>query len=101
MPARPELPRYQIQCVGRSDSMNHDRRIRCIGGVNADGARWQISEEAAIAGIEAGRWRFYLSRAGRDIDIVVATSKYGSKYIKTAEDEGLHPEGLLTLPSCR
>ena len=101
MPTRHQIPRYQVHCVGRSDRLNHDRRIRRIGGVNADGARWQISEEAAIAGIEAGRWCFYVSRAGQDVDIVVAISKYGNKYIKAADDEGLHPDRLLALPECR
>lgn len=93
--------RYQIHCIGRSDRLNHDRRIRHIGGVNVDGARWKISEAAAIAGIESGRWRFYVSRDGHDVEIVVAISKYGSKYIKTADDDGLHPDGLLALPECR
>ncbi len=79
--------------------MNHDRRLRGIGGVNPDGSRWRISEAAAIAGIEAGRWRFYVSRAGQDVDIVIATSRYGSKYLKAAED-GLHPDRLLALPEC-
>src|SRR5437868_1537586 len=99
MQSRQQIPRYQIHCVGRSDRLNHDRRIRRIGGINADGARWQISEEAAIAGIEAGRWCFYLSRAGQEVDIIVAVSKYGSKYLKTATDQ-LHPEILLALPEC-
>jgi hypothetical protein len=94
-------PRYQICCVGRSDRLNHDRRIRAVGGVNRDGARWQISEAAAIAGIEAGRWGLFVSQAGHKIDIVVATSRYGGKYLKTADDGGLHPEGLLALPECR
>jgi hypothetical protein len=93
--------RYQIYCIERSDSFNHHRRIRGIGGINPDGSRWKISEETAIAGIESGQWRFYVSRAGHEIDIVVATSKYGSKYIKTADDGGLHPDGLLALPECR
>ncbi len=92
--------RYQIHCVDRSDRLNHDRRIRGIGGVNPDGARWTISEETAIAGIETGRWTFYVSRAGQQIEIVVATSRYGGKYLKTADDN-LHPEGLLALPECR
>jgi len=95
MPAR-----YQVHCVGRSDRLNHDRRIRHIGGVNADGARWKISEETAIAGIESGQWSFYVSRAGQDVAVVVAISKYGSKYIKT-DDDGLHPDSLLALPECR
>ena len=101
MPSGNQIPRYQIECVGRSDRLNHDRRLRLIGGVNADGARWQISEQAAIDGLEAGRWRFYLARAGHDVEIVVAVSKYGNKYLKAADDDGLHPEGLLTLPECR
>jgi hypothetical protein len=93
--------RHQICWVTRSDRLNHDRRIHSIGGVNPDGARWQISEQAAITGIEAGRWSFYVSRAGHDLDVVVATSKYGGKYLKTETDDGLHPEGLLALPECR
>ena len=93
--------RYQIHCVSRSDRLNHDRRIRRIGGMNADGARWQISEAAAIAGIESGEWSFYLSRAGQNVEIVIAISRYGNKYLKTADDDGLHPDGLLALPECR
>ena len=91
--------RHQIHCVKRSDRLNHDRRIRSLGGVNPDGAHWAITEQAAIAGIEAGRWEFYVSRAGEELDIVVATSKYGNKYIKAAGD-GLHPDILLSLPEC-
>jgi len=92
-------PRYRICCIKRSDRLNHDRRIRSFGGVNPDGARWTIGEAALIAGIEEGRWRFYVVRDGADLDLIVATSKYGNKYIKTAED-GLHPETLLALPEC-
>ena len=94
-------PRYRIYCVKRSDSLNHHRRIRSLGGINADGSRWKISEEAAILGVESGQWRFYVSHAGQEVDIIVATSKYGGKYLKTADDRGLHPEGLLALPECR
>jgi hypothetical protein len=93
--------RHQICCVARSDRLNHDRRLRGIGGVNADGSRWKISEAAAIAGIESGQWSFYLARAGHEVDIVVAVSKYGIKYIKAADDGGLHPDNLLSLPECR
>ena len=93
--------RYQVCCVMRSDRVNHDRRLLGIGGVNRDGARWKISEASAIAGIERGQWRFYLSRDGQEIEIVVATSKYGGQYLKAADDRGLHPETLLALPECR
>lgn len=93
--------RYQICCIRRSDRLNHDRRIRMVGGVNLDGSRWQISEETVIAGIETGQWHFFVWRGGRQIDIVVATSRYGAKYIKAADDAGPQPEGLLALPDCR
>jgi hypothetical protein len=93
--------RYRVYCIHRSDRLNHDRRIRTLGGINPDGARWKISEDAAIAGIESGQWSFYVSAAGHDIEIVIATSKYGNKYIKTADDRGPSPDGLLALPECR
>src|SRR5262245_31196682 len=101
MPSRHQIPRYRIDSVGPSDSFNHDRRIRRVGGVNADGARWPVSQTAAIAGIEDGRWRFCVSNFGRDIEVVVAVSKYGNKYLKAVEDHGAQPEGLLALPLCR
>lgn len=91
--------RYLIHCVIRSDLLNHDRRLRGVGGVNADGAHWRISETEAIAAIEAGRWSFYVETGGGAQPVVVAVSKYGSKYLKAAGD-GLQPESLLKLPEC-
>jgi hypothetical protein len=91
--------RYLICCVTRTDRLNHDRRIRRIGGVNPDGAHWQISEAEAIAAIETDRWHFYVREEGSDLPVVVAVSKYGSKYLKGSTD-GLHPESLLALPEC-
>ena len=92
-------PRYRIHCIKRSDLVNHDRRIRSLGGVNADGSRWTISEAALIASIEEGRWQFYVALNGADMQLVVATSRYGNKYVK-ALDDNLHPETLLALPEC-
>jgi hypothetical protein len=93
--------RYLISCVGRSDLLNHDRRLRRIGGVNRDGAHWQMSEADAIAAIEAGRWSFYLqTAAGGEQPVIIARSKYDIKYLKGAAD-ALQPESLLALPDCR
>jgi uncharacterized protein DUF3892 len=91
--------RYLISCITRTDLLNHDRRIRSIGGVNADGAHWHLGHAAMIAAIEEGRWSFYIEQDGRQFPVVVAVSKYGSKYLKCGHD-GLHPESLLTLPEC-
>ena len=91
--------RYCISCVTRSALVNHDRRIRAIGGVNADGAHWRVGEAAAIAAIETGNWSFYIEAGGRELPVIVAVSKYGSKYIKGLTDP-LQPESLLALPEC-
>lgn len=91
--------RYCISCVIRSDRLNHDRRLRGVGGVNPDGAHWRISEDRAIAAIETGQWSFCVETGGRELPIIVAVSKYGSKYLKGTGDP-LQPETLLALPEC-
>ena len=91
--------RYQIHCVNRSDRLNHHQRLRAIGGVNPDGAHWKISEAKAISAIEEGRWEIFIARGGHDVEVIVAISQYGGKYLNTALD-GLHPESLLALPEC-
>ena len=91
------LPRYLISSIVRSDLMNHDRRISSVGGVNRDGAHWWLRQNDAIAAIESGRWSFYIEQRGRPVPVVVAVSKYGTKYLKTSADT-LHPESLLALP---
>jgi len=93
------VARYQIRCISRTALMNHDRRIAGIGGVNPDGAHWSITVDEAIAAIEAGKWSFYIDHDGRELLVVVAVSKYGSKYIRTAADT-LQPDSLLALPEC-
>ena len=94
MPAR-----YLICCVSRTDLLNHDRRIRGVGGVNPDGARWHIDPAEAIAAIEEGRWSLYVEQDGRPAPVVIAVSKYGSKYLKCGRD-ALQPDSLLGLPEC-
>jgi uncharacterized protein DUF3892 len=91
--------RYLIHCIIRSDLMNHDRRISHVGGVNPDGAHWHLRVEAAIAAIEAERWSFYIERDGRALPVIIAASRYGTRYIKTPDDK-LHPDSLLALPEC-
>nr|CAS03016.1 putative integron gene cassette protein [uncultured bacterium] len=58
-----------------------------------------MSQQDAIACLESGKWRFYVSVDGQSVWVIVATSSAGNKYIKTQND-GEHPNNLLSLPEC-
>jgi hypothetical protein len=91
--------KVEIRCINKTDRYNPHERIRNVGGVESDGTRWKISEGEAITGIENGTWSFYVSRGGRTVDVIVARSPYGHKYLKTVAD-GQQPDNLLSLPEC-
>ena len=90
--------RHEIKCINKTDRYNTHERIRNIGGPNADGTRWKVTQPEAITGIESGKWAFYVSRAGHTVDVIVATHN-GNKYIKTVAD-GVQPDNLLEMPEC-
>ncbi len=91
--------RHEVRCINKTDRYNPHERISHIGGVNPDGARWKVTQERAIQGIENREWEFYVSQGGRTVDVIVATSRYGHKYLKTVAD-GEQPDNLLSLPEC-
>ncbi|MGB8644020.1 MAG: DUF3892 domain-containing protein [Anaerolineae bacterium] len=91
--------RHQIRCINKGDRSNPHTRIVNVGGLNADGTRWKLSQQAAIQGIEDGRWAFFVSVGTRETNVIVETSRYGHKYLKTVADDA-RTDNLLSLPEC-
>ena len=90
---------HQVKCINKSDRYNPHERILSIGGTNNDGTRWKLAQQDAIAGIERGEWQFYVSVGGKSVQVIVAKSAQGHKYLKT-ENDGDQPNNLLSLPEC-
>jgi hypothetical protein len=88
---------YQVKCINKTDRYNPHERIQNIGG-HDNGKPWKVSQPDAIAGIESGKWRFFVSVNGKSVWVIVAVHN-GHKYLKT-EADGEHPNNLLSLPEC-
>ena len=89
----------EIKCINKSARYNTHERIKSVGGINPDGQRWKLSQENAIAGIQSGKWSFYVVKNLQKVKVVVAISRFGNKYLKT-EADGEEPNNLLSLPEC-
>jgi Protein of unknown function (DUF3892) len=90
----------QVQCINKTNRSDPHERISHIGGTNPGGERWKLTQPAAIDGIERGKYSFYVERpAGHRVTVIVATSRFGHKYLKT-EADGEQPDNLLSLPEC-
>src|SRR5689334_22402044 len=70
----PDMPeRHRVRCVTTGEGADPEERIVRIGGINTVGVNWRLTQDEAIAGIEGGRWDFFVvQRQGRALDVVVA-----------------------------
>ncbi|MEX2440393.1 MAG: DUF3892 domain-containing protein [Actinomycetota bacterium] len=92
--------RIRIECINKDDRKNPYERILRIGGTNPDGGAWRLSLADAVAGVEAGRYDFYVERPlGDPVNVLVIDRGLGNKYLKTTAD-GDSPNNLLSLPEC-
>ena len=88
----------QIRYV-KCDNARPQQRVRYVGGLNPDGTYWKLSEDTAIAGVKAGKWRFWTAGERKSVWVVAAKSASGREYLK-GESDWVQPATLLHLPEC-
>jgi hypothetical protein len=49
--------------------------------------------------MKQGRWSFYVHVGNYRVNVEIATSQWGTEYLKTVSD-GVQPDNLLSLPEC-
>jgi Protein of unknown function (DUF3892) len=64
----------EIKCINKTDRSDPHERISDVGGVNADGTPWRLTEDAAIAGIKNGTWRSWTQGGGKSVWVTIAES---------------------------
>ena len=65
--------RVEVKSINKTNRQSIHERIHNIGGINADGTRWKLSLNDAIAGIETGKWAFWTMGGGEATDVIIAS----------------------------
>lgn len=91
--------RVRVGCINKTNRQSRHEAISHIGGVNSDGTRWKLTEAAAIAGIEEGKWSFYTEGGAQTANVIIAKTPQGHKFLKTDRDSTIL-DNLLSLPEC-
>lgn len=90
--------RREVLYVDKGNTTNAAERIISIGGINALGNKWKMSQQAAIIGLESDTWEYMVKKGDKVLKVIIARDNNGNKYLKTDED-GEQPESLLNLPA--
>jgi len=89
---------FEVTCIRKRQHQDPHERIEALGGRQANGGAWRLSEAEAIAGLNLGKLSLYVSVGGKTVQVVVA-EHMGRAYLKTTAD-GYAPNNLLSLPEC-
>ncbi|MER9462092.1 MULTISPECIES: DUF3892 domain-containing protein [unclassified Mesorhizobium] len=88
----------EISCINKNPRLDPYHAITHVGGFQ--GKQWKLTLDDAIGKIERSEWAFHVGKTIlTQVDVVVAVSPYGNKYLKTERD-GKEPNNLLSLPEC-
>lgn len=88
-----------VSSVNRAYSHDPLECIDAIGGTYPDRRTWTLTQEDAIAAIEAGTDEFFVLENGRRIKLVVF-ARGGQKYLRTDRADAA-PDDLLQLVAAR
>lgn len=91
------MTKHQITEIAVGSVAEYEDGIVKVRGPNQDGSYWTLFVSEAIRWLEEDRSRgFFVNVNGRQVDVVIATSANGRRYLRTAPD-GYTGNNLLNL----